>query len=192
MLLPDRIHFAGIPTGIVLATPRKERVYTEEEVEAARKEAYQRGFTEAQSLIEQQMLHQRTEVMHLQQSTLRSLEAQYESLVGQLRLVIPELAMETVKRIFAGMKVTKKVVADIVNDVLHEVSPGPEPLEVLLSPHDFELIRNNEPDFREKYPGLEFKTDSGLKPGDCMARTRFGVIDGRIDTKLKNVGGVLK
>ena len=192
MLLPRTLRFLLPPKSVVLVDAEKPRVFGREDLDAAAKEAYQSGFEEATSRLEQQLLAQRHDMAHLEEKTFRSLESQHQSLIEQLRAAIPDFVMETVRRVLAGLEIDRETVVRLVDETLREVPPGRQALEVVLSPRDLELIRDIENDFREKYPAIEFRTDSEMRPGDCIARTRFGVIDGRIATKLKTVEGFLR
>ncbi len=184
----NTIQFSRPPKFVALAGPDKPAAFEKEAV----REAYQRGFEEASAQFEKQIVTQRNEITHLSQETLRSLENQHQSLVEQLRTAIPDLVTEVARRVFAGLEIDRDMVARLVNEALHEVAPGADALEVALSPHDLALIEDLEKNLREKYPAIVFRADSTLQPGDCVARTRFGVIDARIQTKMKTVGRFLR
>jgi flagellar assembly protein FliH len=38
------------------------------------------------------------------------------------------------------------------------------------------------------YPNVKFFEDASLTPGDCQIKSRFGLLDGRIATKLRKIG----
>jgi len=190
--LPHKIQFSGALKSVAIVAEVQPRFFSEEELETAVRDAYQKGVEETSILCEQQTLAQRNELAGLGDKTFLSLQTQHDSLVQQLRGVIPDLVMETVKRIFAGFEMNRETVETLVNEILREVPPGRQALEVVLSPHDLELIQEIQADFRERYPAIEFRSDSALNPGDCVARTRFGVIDGRLATKLKTVESFLR
>ena len=76
----------------------------------------------------------------------------------------------------------------LIEELLTEISEGRQTIEVSLSAHDLKLIEGNDARFREKYPEIEFRADADLRPGDCIARSRHGTIDGRLATKLKTRG----
>lgn len=177
---------------LFLAGTKPRPTFTEEELAAAKREAYQRGSEEASRLIERQMMEQRTDIMHLQSQTFAALAQQHAALVQQLRDVLPELAMEAVARILATAEIDRDAVLRITRDLLSEIAPGPEQVEVQLAPRDLELIVGYEEGFREKHPGIAFRADAELRPGDCVVRSRFGVVDGRLATKLRTVEEFLK
>ena len=39
----------------------------------------------------------------------------------------------------------------------------------------------------EGYPNVKFHQDDSLLPGDCQVKSRYGLLDGRISTKLRKV-----
>ena len=41
----------------------------------------------------------------------------------------------------------------------------------------------------ERYPGVRFEADETLKRGDCFVESRFGTLDGSINTRLKSMKG---
>lgn len=177
---------------LFLAGTKPLPTFTEEELAAAKREAYQRGSEEASRLIEGQMLEQRAEILHLQSETFAAVARQHAALVQQLRDVLPELAMEAVARILATTEIDREAVMRICRDLLCEIAPGREQVEVQISPGDLGLIAGYEEGFRERHPEIVFRADPEMKPGDCIVRSRFGVVDGRLATKLRIVEGFLK
>ena len=70
---------------------------------------------------------------------------------------------------------------------------GDHPLEVLLCPSDLVLLENMPgPALREKHPRVVLRADATLAPGDCQVRGSFGMIDGRLETKLAAVERLLE
>ena len=166
--------------------------FTAEEVEAARRDGYKRGFEDASAVIETQLVEQRQEVSHLQQNTFQSLASHHESLTRQLRAAIPELTMEIVRRVLGGMEPDQGAVLRILNEVLQGIAPGPEAVEVSLSARDLKLVESYQPGLRERFPQIEFRADPDLLPGDCTVASRFGSLDGRLATKLRSVDRLLQ
>ena len=177
---------------LFLAGTKPQPTFTGEELETAKREAHRRGSDEAARLIERQMLEQRAEIVHLQTQTFAAVAEQHAALVRQLHDMVPELVMESLARILATTEFDREAVLRISRDVLNEIAPGREQVEVQLSPRDLELIAGYEEGFRERHPAIVFGADPELIPGDCVVRSRFGVVDGRLATKLRTVEGYLK
>jgi flagellar assembly protein FliH len=183
------IRFPAAPVAITLLTAAA-RAHGEA-LEEARAEAYQRGFEEASSLLNRQILEQRSDLAHLQETTLHALSRQHSALVAQVSALVPELALEIARRVLAGVEPDRELLRRIVEETLGEVEAGSAEVELRLCPRDLELMSGLEEDFAHKYPGLRMTADPELSPGDCRARSRFGEIDGRMDTKLRNVARTL-
>jgi flagellar biosynthesis/type III secretory pathway protein FliH len=162
------------------------------EHEAACDAAYRKGFQEANDALAKQIIDQRVEVAQLQDSLFQSIGKQAETLTNQVSEIVPDLAIEIVCRVLAGMKPDKEVVKGIVAETLAEIAPGSTDVEILLSPMDLALVEGLASEFDQKYPGIKLTADPELYPGDCRAKSRFGTIDARIFTKLQNVARSLK
>jgi hypothetical protein len=44
----------------------------------------------------------------------------------------------------------------------------------------------------EGYPNVKFFEDSSLQSGDCQIKSRFGLLDGRVSTKIRKIEDELK
>ena len=190
MLEPIRLHAA--PRRIALAGTRALPAFTEDDVEAARREGYRRGSDEATRLLERQMIEQRSAMVALQTETFAAVARQQQSITQQLAEVVPTLALEVAARVLADAEFDRETVIRIANDLLSEVASSREEIELQLAPRDLELIAGYEDGFREKHPAIVFRADPDLRSGDCRILNRFGIIDGRLATKLRALEGFLK
>lgn len=189
---PKVVHFSVPAKSITLAGSQPAPAFTQEELEAARREGYHRGSEEASRTLERQLMEQRAELVHLQSDTFTALTAQHGAMFEQLRAVLPELVMEAVARILGGTRPDREALIRIVDDLLGEFAPSGEAIEVQLHPSDLELIAGYEANLREKFPAVAFRPNSDLQPGDGVVRSRFGVIDGRLGTKFRSVEGLFQ
>ena len=189
MLESIRLHAS--PKNIALAGVRSKAAFTEDDVEAARREGYRRGTEEATRLIEKLMIEQRSEMVALQSETFAAVAQQQELLTQQMHEVVPALVLEAVARVLADAEFDRETILRIANDLLSEVASGREEVELQLSPRDLELIAGYEDGFREKHPAITFHANPELRTGDCRILSRFGFIDGRLSTKLRALEGFL-
>jgi len=171
-----------LPTGVQPAV-----TFSATELEAAKQEQYQQGCTDTSALMEQHLVEQREEILHLQERTFTNLASRSQELVDQLRAALPQLTIEAVRRVLANVEIDRDLVVRLVEELLAEICEGRQPIEVSLSAHDLHLIEGNDQHFREKFPEIEFRLDPELGDGDCIVRSRHGAIDGRLSTKLKSV-----
>lgn len=190
----DVLHVVAKLRSVWLAggVPPPRPTFSEDEVETARREEYQRGVEETTRLLEGQLLELRTEAVRMQSETFVALVGEHEALAQEFRAMLPEFAMEAVTRLLAGTPIERETVLRIVAEMLSEVEPGKEIVEVELSARDLELIAGHDADFRAKHPAIAFTSKPELLPGDCMVRTRFGALDGRMRTKRETLEGVLR
>jgi flagellar biosynthesis/type III secretory pathway protein FliH len=42
------------------------------------------------------------------------------------------------------------------------------------------------------YPNVKFFEDASLQSGDCQIKSRFGLLDGRVSTKIRKIEEELK
>jgi flagellar biosynthesis/type III secretory pathway protein FliH len=186
------VHFSEPVKAVVLAGAKATPVFSQDAIEAARREGYHHGAEEASRTLERQLLEQRTELVHLQSETFAALTAQHAAMWEQLRAVVPELVMEAVARILGGTQPDRAAVIRIVDDLLGELTPSAEAVEVQLNPADLELISGYDTNLREKFPAIAFRPNSELRSGDGVVRSRFGTIDGRLGTKFRTVEGMFQ
>jgi flagellar assembly protein FliH len=187
-MTPHRVlQFSQPAKAIYLAGVPQPLLYTAADLEAARREGYHRGSEEASRILERQLLEQRAELVHLQSETFVAVGAQHATLLEQVRALVPQLVMEAVARILGGTAPDREAVIRIVDDLLGELAPTGESIEVQLNAHDFELINGYEENLRELFPAISFRASGELQPGDAVVRSRFGVIDGRLGTKFRAV-----
>lgn len=194
---PHRVPFTRLPRHVGLAAaanastpslPAAQAV----DVEAERRLAYQQGYDEAATFLNQQLFLQRRDVVALADETLARLGRQEETLAAQAREVLPDLVMEVVRRLWAGFQPDAALVRRLVGEALANVAPGPGRVEVALPPADLALLDGADAGLRERHPGLEFRADPGLRPGDCLVRSRFGLTDARTETKLRTIETMLR
>jgi flagellar assembly protein FliH len=153
---------------------------------AALDEAHARGWEEGATHAQAQLLEQRSDFAALQESVFEALAAQHRSLVEQFTAALSPLAGQIAAKVLAGLQPDAELVSRIVAETLAEVEPGTPEVEVALCPLDAALVETIAAEYGHRYPGLRFRPDASLKPGDCRVQSRFGAIDARVRTKLEN------
>ena len=160
------------------------RVSSESEIAAQAQEAYRRGVDAARALADQQMVEFRADIEQLSEGVLKKLSALEPTLLAQLREALPGLAVEIARRLLAGYEPSAEVVSRVCEEALSELFPERENLELALSSHDAALLEKINPEWIKRYPGLRVRTEATFGPGDCQVRSRFGLTDARLQTKL--------
>ena len=160
------------------------RFCSESELAARDEAAYRRGVDAARALADQQMVDFRADMQGLGDGIFGKLSTVEAALVGQLRDTLPALALDIARRLLAGYEPPPEVVSKLCAEALGELFPERENLELSVSPRDAALLEKIQPDWLGRYPGLRIRTETTLKPGDCQVRSRFGLTDARLSTKL--------
>ena len=156
------------------------------EAETVRREgvAYQRGVDAARALADQHMVEFRVDIEQLGEGVFKQLANVEPRIIAQLRDTLPGLAVEIARRLLAGYEPPAEVVSRICEEALNEIFPERDNLELTVSPRDAAIIEKLSPDWLRRYPGLRIRSEATLRPGDCQVRSRFGLTDARLDTKL--------
>lgn len=163
------------------------RLFTAAEVVEREEDARRRGAEEARAAVQAEIATLRAELETLQSGALARLGQIEATLLAQVREAIPSLAVDLAKRLLAGYEPDAAVVARICEEALAEVFPERNNLELALCARDAALLQKFNPDWLQKYPGLAVRADPALAPGDCLVRSRFGLTDARVATKLASV-----
>jgi flagellar assembly protein FliH len=193
------IDFTAVPVAITIMQgmlpamedPIDTRVNLEEH-EAACQDSYNRGFQEATDALTNQIAEQRAEVAQLQDAIFKNLAAQSETLTQEVSQILPDLILEITHRVLAGFKPDIETVRNSISETLAEIAPGSTDVEIRLHPQDLALVQGIDAELEQRYPGIKLTPDPELTPGDCVAKSRFGMIDARVLTKLQNVARSLK
>lgn len=160
------------------------RFYHEAELVARDENSYQRGVDAARELADQQMVEFRADIEQLSEGVFKKLGQVEPTLVAQLRDALPGLAVDIARRLLAGYEPPAEVISKLCEEALAGVFPERNNLELAIAPRDAELLEKLNPAWLQRYPALRIRADATLRPGDCQVRSRFGLTDARIDTKL--------
>ncbi len=160
------------------------KFYTAGELAKFEENAYRRGVDATRSLADQQMVEFRADVEQLGNGVFEKLTNLEPTLLAQLREALPALALDLAHRLLAGYEPPPEVVAKLCEEALEELFPERENLELSVAPRDAELLEKLHPNWLTRYPGLRIRADAALAPGDCQVRSRFGLTDARMKTKL--------
>jgi flagellar assembly protein FliH len=167
------------------------RQYSETELAARDEAAYRRGLDAARQLADGQMVEFRSDIQRLSEGVFERLSGLDGAVLAQLRDGLPALALDVARRLLAGYEPPPEVVSRICEEALGALFPERDNLELILSAADAELLKQLNPDWVSRYPGLRIRTESTLVRGDCQVRSRFGLIDARRETKLAALGHAL-
>lgn len=154
--------------------------------------AYAKGREEAEAFAQAQIVEMREDFLRVQNELFNRLDTQFQSLVSTVGARMPDLVLAMVRRLWGGIELNPEAVENNLRELMQEITPDGEELEVSLCPEDFKLIKEIDTGTLSATSKIRLIEDASLKKGDCMIRSRFGIVDGRIETKLKKIEGELK
>jgi flagellar assembly protein FliH len=160
------------------------RFVNEVELAARDEAAFRRGVDATRAKVDQQIVELRSDMQHLGEGVLQKVGLIEPALVAQLREALPALALEIARRLLAGYEPPPEVVARLCEEALNELFPERENLELVVSARDAALLEQLNPAWLSRYPGIRIRPEPALAPGDCQVRSRFGLTDARLQTKL--------
>ena len=149
--------------------------------------AYERGRLDGESAVSEQLIRQRAEVMELQTGVLAALRNVVPQVTRDCERTLIALAMEVAQKLVAGMPVSAEMIEASVRESIAQVEDGAE-FSVQVHPEDLaSLERINSPLLlpqggRER---IRFHGSAQVTRGGCIVQTRFGLIDGRRETKFE-------
>ena len=165
----------------------RTRLVTEAELQDLREQARREGAEDARRFADAQMVEMRTEVQQLNESLFEALRQTEARLSDQVRAALPGLAVEIGRRLLAGWEPPAEVVERICHEALDELFPETTGLELVVSARDAELLERLNPGWLAEFSNLKVTTDTNLNSGDCLVRSRFGVVDARGATRLRSL-----
>jgi flagellar assembly protein FliH len=160
------------------------RFLSESELAARDEAAYARGVDAARSLADQDMAEFRADIQQLSDGVFQKLGAIEPAMLEDLRQALPGLAVEIARRLLAGFEPPPELVSKLCEEALMEIFPERENLELAVSPRDAALLEKLNPDWVRRYPGIRIRADESFSSGDCQVRSRFGLTDARMQTKV--------
>jgi flagellar assembly protein FliH len=183
--------FSEVPRSIHLVGNRPVVTYTEEQFDEAVHEAFKRGGEEVRRELEPKLLEAKADVKTATQGAFSQLLDRHDESLSQMRVLLPRLIAEATARVVGALPIDAAFVRSVANDLLADVAPGADTVEVQFSPADLAKVDGFDKELRHRFQNLRLVENDELKPGDCLVKTRFGVMDGRMSSKLKSVEGLL-
>ncbi len=191
VLKRQAIAFTEEPRAIGLAGTELRAGYAEGELEAIKQSSFSDGYGKASSECAGEISDLKEVMTALQDGVLQSVIEKQREISAHIRSILPVLVTEAAERVLAGVKVDESIVRAVVGDMMAEVAPGIENVEIRLNPEDHSKLQIFDPTFGGRYPQARLIPDPDLIEGDCVIRSRFGTLDGRIATKLRALEGAL-
>ena len=178
------ISFTG-PFVLAAEAVESVRPFSAAELAAEFERGRREGARQADTGVDRRFVEFRSEVSAVQAGIFSRLGEAEKMIADQIRLVLPELAVDVAKRVLAGFTPPPEVVAQLCREALVALFPEVQNLELVVGERDHEIIASLVPEWRVTYPGISVTIDPAFASGECQVRSRFGVIDARHNAKVE-------
>lgn len=165
--------------------------FSADDLTKAREEARQEASQAVTQAYDAEISKLKEDVSTVVEKVLKDIVQQHGEALEEMRCILPVLVKEAVSRIVGNFQWDDAAIRGVVSDLLSEVAPGAENVEVQLCRVDLERVEQFQNTLRQKFPSLRFSVNDDLVSGDCLVKTKFGMLDGRVATKIKAVEGLL-
>lgn len=148
---------------------------------------YERGRTEGQRELNEQLVQQRTELLELQNGVLESLRQTLPEVLRDCEHALTALALEVAQKLVSGLPISGEMVEAAIREALEQVEETTA-YHVYLPPEDLALLQQMNSDLvlaQGGSPAMHFHPAPELARGGCLVKTRFGIIDARLETKME-------
>jgi flagellar assembly protein FliH len=155
---------------------------------------YEDGLRDGERLLREQLLQQRADVLQLRQGALQALQDCLPGVRVACEAALVELALETARKLVAGLPISADLVEAAVREALDAAQQAHE-ITVLVHPDDLELLRRVDSPVLDGNAGgkqIQFIPSAEVSRGGCLARTRFGAIDARRESKFTQLKQALE
>jgi len=189
----ENIQFSEPPTDIRLGaaalSPEQEKRVIERE-----RFSFERGRTEGERSLSEQLLQQRSEFQALQIGVLGSLQKALPTLLQDSEAYLVTLAFEVARKIVGDLAITPGMIEASIKEALSRVEQHCN-IDLSLNPEDLALLqRTNSPFLSHELSGNRIKINPSAEvtPGGCILRTDFGTIDARREVKYAAIQSTLE
>jgi flagellar assembly protein FliH len=149
--------------------------------------AYERGRREGEKAVQEQLETTRNEAAAVQQGVLESLRQCVPKVVRECEQTLTELCLEAARKLVSGIPISVEMVAVAIKEAMTQVNEAAD-YEIYLHPEDLALLKGADSQLlvqSNNGPKLHFHSSDEVSRGGCVLKTRFGIIDGRRETRFE-------
>lgn len=163
-------------------------------MEERERSAFIRGHHEGEKQLGEQLIHQRAEILELQNGVLETLRQAVPQVRQEAEKQLAELALELAHKLVDGLPVSREMVEAAVKSAMDEIEDTTE-YTVQLHPEDLDLLKkfgSSVLSTGESADRVRFTPSGEVSRGGCIIQTRFGMIDARRETRVELLRDALR
>lgn len=183
---PEKIPLPQLLRDLRLAAPGSGDADLTRRLQESEKAGYERGRLDGEKALSEQLLRQRGELLELQNGVLAAMEKALPQVIHDCENALVSIALEVARKLVAGLAVTAEMVEASVRETLAQAEESAV-FSVQLHAEDLALLQKmNASVLLSESNGkrLRFEACADVSRGGCLVQTRFGVLDGRRETKF--------
>jgi flagellar biosynthesis/type III secretory pathway protein FliH len=154
-----------------------------EDLAEIEKNAYERGRIEAKKELQEEI----TAARALLGGLLTQLQKAEEDLASSVEAALPELVIEGLRRVIPSWTPKALDVQEMIREMLIGLGDESGKLEIYLNEQDKSYLDELEIATRSEFNAFSLMVDPCLRPGECFVAGRFGMVDGRFESKLNGL-----
>lgn len=188
MKWPEAIRLSQPLRDVRLAPPAPPAEW-EQRLREREQAGYERGRLDGERALGEQLLRQRTELLALHRGVVESLRRAVPEVVEQTESALVALALETARKLVSGLPVAPEMIEACVREATAQAEDAAE-FHVFLHAEDLALLRQHNSPLVGPSPEasrMRFQVSPEVTRGGCLVQTRFGTIDARRETKLRQI-----
>ena len=185
--LPQTLKLAHPLQTVRLARPTEPLAGLERTDREKEQTLYERGRLDGEKGLSEQLLRQRQEMLELQQGVLKSLQEAIPQVVHDCEQALTALTLELAQKLVAGLPLSMERVEAAIQEALGQVEETTD-CHCYVHPEDLELLRRSDSPLLSKTGDgqhLHFHPSPEVTRGGCIVKTRFGVVDAQLESKVQ-------
>lgn len=185
--LPQTLRLAQPLRTVRLVCARDQRAELEQITREQEQALYERGRRDGENALSEQLLRQRHEMLELQQGVLKSFQEAIPQVVHDCEQSLTALTLELAQKLVAGLPLSREMVEASIKEALGQVEETTD-CHCYVHPEDLELLRASDSPLLSKDANgqhLHFHPSPEVTRGGCIVKTRFGVVDAQLESKVQ-------
>jgi flagellar assembly protein FliH len=185
-LSPERIFLTAPLRNVVLRRAGSPPPAAEIDREAECRAAYERGRSDGEKALGEQLVRQRSELGGLLEGVVASWQRAVEQVCRDTEQHLVMLAFEMAQRLVGDLPISVEMIESSIREAISQVE-GTAEFHVRLHPADLELLQRSESALLHPTQGggnLRLHSSAEVTRGGCLVQTRFGIVDARRETKV--------
>ena len=172
----------------------QKEINQENEMFKIKEEAYEQGFRDGLDTGRLQILKEIEGQLFLIQSLIKEIGDERKKIYRQIEIDIVNLALAIAKKVIytvtdhesdIALRVTREAIKRLIDK---------EVVKVKVNPEDFEILNSQKMDIvkTDGIKDLIIEPDESIHKGGCVIETKYGDIDGRIESQIDVIESELK